>query len=134
MRLTLGELEALAGTWATWLLTLTPAGIAGQEPVCLEEGTISLVEFVEGARDCEAECSSLALEATSGGLGLDIIGLDGIHDLKRLEDGVLHRDRGEVILEALAVDADLSGTRSDLDASDCRLAASCGGGFSGGHD
>jgi hypothetical protein len=126
--LTLGELEALAGTRATWFLALTHPGIASQKALDLEGGAVLGVEFVESAGDGEAECASLTLKSTTCGLGLDVVALHGIDRLKRLQNGVLLGNGWKIIVEAASIHADLAGAGDDVDAGYCRFAATrcCG--------
>ena len=133
-RSALGELEALSGSRATWLLALTHAGITGQKAARLESGAIRFVELIQGTCDGKAKSTCLTLEPAAGGFGLDVIVLRYVEGLKGLENRVLHRRGGEVFVEVLAVNADFTGPWDDLDTGDSRLAASGGGGFGCGHD
>jgi len=126
--LTLGELEALAGAGATWLLTLAHTGITGQKAFDLESDAMLGIKFVESAGNGKAECAGLALKSTTGGFGFNIVALHGIDRLKWLQDGVLLRNGWEVIVKTASVHADLAGAGDDMDAGDSRFAATrcCG--------
>ena len=88
-KLTLGELEALAGTGPTWLLALAHPWIAGEKTVSFQCWAVFLTEFIERTRDGEAEGSSLPLKSSTRGLGFDIVVLDGIDHFKGLQHRVL---------------------------------------------
>jgi len=127
-RLTLGELEAFAGTGATWLLSFTHPRITGQKTVNLESGAIFGIEIQKSAGNGETKSPCLSLKSTTRGLGLDVVVLDGMKSLKWFEYGILLRDRGKIIVKVAAINSDLAGAGSEVDTGDCRLAATSRGG------
>lgn len=107
--LALAELEALAGTGATSFLAFLHAGIAGQQALLAEQGAVFLVNHDEGTGNGKADGARLAVDAAATGYDADIVLLDGVGGIEGLEYNVLKGIRGEVFLEAAAVDGDPTG-------------------------
>jgi hypothetical protein len=53
--LTLGELEALSGSWLSWFFALFDAGIACQLALFLERRTEEWIHFLESPRNTELD-------------------------------------------------------------------------------
>ena len=122
--LTLGELEALAGTLLAVLLTLMFAGIASEHSELFELGTKFEVEFQQCARHTKPTGFCLTRKATA--VGKDeciklVIRLGG-------KQGLPHRSAGgfrmEVLLEGAMIDGYVALTRTQEYASRGGLAAS----------
>jgi len=133
-RLTLGELEALAGAWLTSLLPFLHAWVTCEEAEWLDQLAVLWVHLGKGAGDRVTDGHSLCVGATT----LD----DDVHIelvrqgccLERSEDGVLELDRRKVFFERAAVDGDLASAFGQPHAGNCGFAAASGAFGSGsGH-
>lgn len=133
-RLTLGELETLAGTWATWLLTLFSAGITGQKASLLENTTMLRIHSDQSAGDAELHSANLSGDTTATGVHIEIILLTGIRQGQRGQNLVLKGDGWEVLLKVATVDGDGTGTGQDVHAGDGGLAAASGVGDGLAHE
>src|SRR6478752_3634934 len=89
-RLTLGELEAFAGTLATWFFTFLHPRVASEESGSLELRTHFLVDNAQGAGDTQTGGTDLAIWSTTVGIDGNIKTLGGFGDLKRGKHDVLH--------------------------------------------
>lgn len=132
--LTLGELEALTSTWATWLLTFLGAAVAGEEAVLFQGSTELWVHTDESAGDAEADCADLAGDATTIGRDAEVIGHAGVGEGEGEDHLVLVSDDGEVFFEITSVDGDGTGSLADEDAGDGGFAAACGVGDGLAHE
>lgn len=133
-RLTLGELEALAGTWATWLLTFLGAGVTSEQASLLEDATMLWIHGDESAGDAELHCADLTGDTTAAGVHIEIILLTGICQGQRGQNLVLKGDGWEVFLKVATVYGDGTGTGQDVHAGDGGLAAACGVGDGLAHE
>jgi hypothetical protein len=129
--LTLGELEALAGTRLTGLFPLFHPRVAGEEAGGAKSGFDFGVFGQQGAGESVADGSDLAGHATTFDIHGHIILLRGIGDLERLNENVLQRDGRKIFFKSAIIDRDRAGTGGEADASGGGFAAT--GGSSGGH-
>ena len=125
-RLTLGELEAGAGTWLTWLLALFHPWITGEETFRLDELAVLRVELGKGAGDRVADRDGLGMFATTFNDHFHIELVDHVHDLERGDNCVLEIEGREVFLKGESVDGHFTGTFGNPCAGDGGLAATRG--------
>ena len=123
-RLTLGELEALAGAGLTRFFTLFHARVAGQKTVLLERDTESFIGLQQSAGNREANRASLTGGSAAMRIHGDIKQVCAFSHLQWLEDMILQIRRGEILLKRFAVHFDLAGAGCHADARYCGLAAS----------
>jgi len=133
-RLTLGELEALAGAWLTSLFPFLHAWVTCEEAKWLDQLAVLWVHLGKGAGDRVTDGNSLCVGATT----LD----DDVHielvrqgcSLERSEDGVLQLDCRKIFFKRAAVDEDLASAFGQPHAGNCGFAAASGAFGSGsGH-
>src|SRR6478736_7217922 len=132
-RLTLGELEALAGAGLAGLLALFLAGVTGEVTGLLESDAKLGIELQQGAGDAVGNRTGLAADAaTSDVHGHIELVLAVSRDERR--QGALHEVVvGEIDLKLAVIDHGLAGTGKNADAGGGRLAAAgaeINGGFS----
>src|SRR6478609_2938728 len=132
-RLTLGELEALAGAGLAGLLALFLAGVTGEVTGLLEGNAELGIELQQGAGDAVGNRTGLAADAAAGDVHGHIELVLAVGSDERRE-GALHEVVvGEIGLELAFVDDGLAGAGNDADAGGGRLAtagAEIDGGFS----
>src|SRR5450755_5052827 len=130
---TLRVLEALAGACLTVLLTLDLTVVAGEEAGLLE-GTATLRIF-GGQRAGNAVTHGVRLRAVSaaGHSGLDVVLVDELEQLERLARDHAAGLALEVVVNAFAVDGDLTRTCADPNTSNSGLALTSGVRLSFGH-
>lgn len=122
--LTLGELEALAGSGLAGLLALTCTWVTTQKAGGFEGGTKFGIVLDQGAGDGQFDGIGLAVKSTSAGDGLDVELVLKAGDLKRLEKLALESQGGQDFFEGVFVDGDFSGSGGDPDAGNGGLATS----------
>jgi hypothetical protein len=133
-RLTLGELEALAGTGLTGLFAFLHAGIASQETKWFDDLAVFRVHLCERARDRVTDRNRLGVGAATSDDDFEVELVHQRSRLKRREDGVLKFDGGKILFEGAIIDDDLAGAFGHPDAGDSGFAAAGGAfGGSGGH-
>src|SRR5450631_458432 len=136
-RLTLSSalrvLEALTGACLTVLLTLDLTVVAGEEAGLLE-GTATLRIF-GGQRAGNAVTHGVRLRAVSaaGHGGFDVVLVDELEQLERLTRDHATGLALEVVVDAFAVDGDLTRTCADPNTSNGGLALTSGVRLSFGH-
>ncbi len=133
-RLTLGELEALAGTWATGLLTFFHTGVTGQHAVLLEDTAVLGVRKDQRTGDAHADGTHLAGHATTVRTDVDVIALGRVGKLKGSQKLVLKAHRREVVVERTAVHGDGTAAILEVNPGDGVLAAAGGVKRSGAHE
>ncbi len=136
--LALAELEALASAGATGLLALLHAGVTSEETLLAESGAVLFIDHDKGASNGKAHSAGLAVDTTTLGDDANIILLDGVGSVERLQNNVLKSVGREVFLEAAAVDGDLAGLAffngGEPSVGDSLLAAACSVVRGGRHD
>src|SRR5688572_5527845 len=120
--LTLAELEPLAGSGQSVLLAFLRAGVAREEAFLAQLRAQLLVVLHEGARDAEAQGAGLAGHAAAGRRREHVELVDGFGQDQGVADDELQNLRGEVVLDGLAVDDDLSRAGPEEHAGGRRLA------------
>ena len=117
--LTFAELEAGSRARLTRLLPLDFAGVAGQESLGLESGTVSLsVEIAQGAGYSEPDSFRLAFGASTDHIHLHVKLTFCLRDGERLVHDVLKGTLLEVVLEGAVIDRDVTLTGSEINTSD----------------
>src|SRR6185312_9054686 len=124
LSLALTELETSPGALLTILLALLLARVAGQEAGGLQPVAQLDVELEQSARDAVPDRSGLARAATPGHGDGDVELLHRLRQLQGLLDDHFQNFIGKVDVEGAAIDLHLAGSRPQVDASRCRLAAS----------
>ena len=115
--LTLGELEALAGTRLSGFFALFHAGISSEKAFLLEGGPEIWIDLDEGAGNREANRSDLANDAAAVGVHVQVKLLELVGREEGEEHAVLLRDRRKVFVVGLVVDGDHTATGLHLDTS-----------------
>ncbi len=131
-RLTLGELEARAGTGAAWLLTFFHTRITSQEAGFLQCWAISQIMQKQGAGNSVADGTSLTGNSSTAGLDFDIIGLGSARQMKGCQQGIPQHLGGEIVIYGPVINGDLAGAEAEINSCDGVLTASCGGMGDGG--
>ena len=121
--LPLRELEAFPGTGLAGFLALLHPRIAAEKSFRLERSTKIRVDQEQRPRDRQPGCSRLTSSPTTGRINGNVVRVRELHDLQRLEDRVLERDRRKIILKTLAVDVDLAVAGRHANARDGSFAA-----------
>ena len=125
-RLTLGELEALACFWTTWLFAFYNAWVAGHEAFCAECFLILWVDLDESAGDSETECLCLSFVAASVKVYADVVFFFCLKGFEGLLYDVLEDGGGEVLVKRAMVDSDFAVAFGKDHAGDgCFTAAYC---------
>lgn len=124
-RLTLGELEALAGTGATWLLTFLHAGVTRQQAVFTQLGAVGFVDLYKRTGNGQTNGADLTLNTATGRYDLDVVLVHGACDQKWLKSAVLKLNRRKVFLEGALVDHDASRSFGKPCMGNCCFATAC---------
>ena len=133
-RLTLGELEALAGSGLTSLFAFLHPWVTGKETKRLDGLAVFWIHLGKGAGDRVADRNGLSLLATAFDDDVQVKLVGKSNCLERREHRVLKLDRRKVFLEGASIDGDLAGAFGHPDAGDCGFAAAGGAlGGGGGH-
>src|ERR1700684_2832756 len=118
MQLPLRVLGSLARLLETVLLGLFLARVTGEETGLLQGRSNGLVDLEEGTRNAESERSGLTGHSAAFNGGVDVVGLLGVDEAKRLHHHLAVRRRGEVVVEGPTVDRDGAGAGAKAHASD----------------
>src|SRR4051812_25308452 len=105
-RLTLAELEALAGAGQTVLLPFLDARVGRQQPVLLQLLPEFRIELDERTRDAKANRARLAVDAATGHRRQDVELVRHLRQRERTPDVHPQRVGGEVVRELAVVDGD----------------------------
>ena len=125
--LTLRELEALASTWLTRLLTLFRTWVTAKETGCLESRTELGIVNNQGTGNSQLDRVSLSVDSATLGDRSDIELVLQVCYLKWLEDLALESEGSEDVFEGIAIDADFAGSGSDPNAGHGSFSATgCG--------
>jgi carbohydrate-selective porin OprB len=108
-RLTLGELEALAGSGLAGLFAFTCTWVTAEKTLGLQGGTELGVVKDQSAGDRELDGIGLAVHATSAGDRFDVKLVLQVRDLEGLEKLALQSEGGQDFFERLVIDGDFSG-------------------------
>ena len=92
LRLTLRELEALAGFGLTRLLALHDAGVAGHEAFGAECGLVFRIDLDKSAGDGQTQSLGLSFVAAAVDVGVDVIFVCHPEGVQRLKHYIL-KDR-----------------------------------------
>ncbi len=125
-RLTLGELEALAGLGLTGFLTLDRAGVASHEAFGAESGFVFGVNLNQSAGDSETQSFGLTFVAAAVEVYVDVVLFSAVKCKQRLLYDVLKNFRREVCFEGAMIDSDSAVTFFEDYAGNGGLAATNG--------
>src|SRR5215471_3258393 len=129
MRLTLRELETLPRAGLPRFLSLFHARIATQQTLGLERAAQICVDLKQSARDAELRGTGLSHRTPATRVNGNVVAIDCLGSLKRLQHDVLQRYGWEIILEAAAVDVDFTTAGHHTNACDRCFAATGGNEF-----
>ena len=122
-RLTLAELESLAGLGLTGFLALYSTRVAGHETLLAQCALVLGVDLHQGAGDSQTKGLGLSLVTAPDEVNLDVILLSGTQRAKRLLNDVLQDGVGEVVCQRAFVDCDFAIAFLHIYASDSGFAA-----------
>ena len=114
--LALRELEALASTWLSRLLTFFRTWITAKKTSCLENRTERGIVNDQGAGNCQFDGVSLSVDSATFGDSSDIELILQVCYLKWLEDLTLESKGSEDVFKGIAINADIAGSGSDPNA------------------
>src|SRR5690349_6495006 len=126
LRLTLRELEPLAGARTSGLLPLDGARVAGQEGRAAELGAVHAIGLDQRPGDAELQGAGPAGRLAAGGGRRDVARAEGGGGLEGPLDVAHERRRREVTPEGAPVHVPLAGARRQVHASRGGLAAAGG--------
>ena len=132
--LPLRELEAFASAGLAGFLALFHSRVATKKALCLERAPQISIHLQKRARDRESHRAGLTGRSAACGVDGKIVDICHLYRLQWLQDRILERRRGKIILKAAAVDIDLATPRGHANASDGSFATTgCDEFFSFGH-
>jgi len=121
--LTLRELEALASTRLSGLLTFLCTWVTAKEAGCLESRTELGIVNDQGAGDCQFDSVSLSVDSATFSDSSDIELVLQVCYLKWFEDLTLESKGSEDVFKGIAINADFAGSGSDPNAGHGSFAA-----------
>ncbi len=129
--LTLGELEARARTWLTWLFPFLHPWVTSEETERLDHLAMLWIHEGQGAGNRVADRNRLRLLAAAFDDDVEVKFIGKRDGEKRCKHVILKLDGRKIFLEAAAIDDDLASAFRHPDAGDGGFAAA-GGALRGG--
>jgi hypothetical protein len=132
--LAFGELEALAGTGTTGLLTLLGAAITGEKAIRLQSSTVFRVHANQCASNAETDRTDLTRDTATSGRDSEIISHAAVRQREREKNLILVGDDRKVVLEVAAVDSDATAAFANENAGNGGFTAAGGSGDGLAHE
>jgi hypothetical protein len=118
IRLAFGELETLPRAGLPGFFSLFHARIATQQALGFEWASQIYVDLKKRSRDRELCRAGLTHNAAAAGMNKQVVSVNRLRILQRLQHHILQRHSREIIFEGPAVDVDFSAARHHANACD----------------
>jgi len=122
-RLSFRELETFPRAGLAGFFSLFHPWVSPEQTVSLQRAAQISIHLKEGARNREPHGAGLSARATTARVNGEVVGIDELRRLKRLQHHVLQWPGREVVVKAAPIDVDLARTRHHADTRDRRLTA-----------